>query len=130
MKTDLATSIIAAILGVVAAYFICNMILPSIPDFEFPTLNSDVTYTLDEPNPEIFNYRAINPTVEVYVGQCAEYNEYGECIENIEYIEGEDTDAENENTNKDDKKDEDNQNKENNKNQTEVNEETQNGASN
>lgn len=130
MKTDLATSVVAAIIGIVAAYFICNMIIPPIADVKFPTLNSSTTYMFDDPDPELFNYRAINPTVEVYVGQCAEYNEYGECIENVEYIESEDTDTENEDTDKDNKKDEDSQSKENDKNQTEVNEETQNGTSN
>lgn len=118
MKTDLATSILATIIGIIAAYFICNMLLPSLPDVSFPTLSSDVTYTLDDPDPEIFNYQAINPTVEVYVGQCAEYNEYGECIENVEYIEEE-------NTTEDTEDNKDNQN-----NQSEVNEETQNGTSN
>ena len=122
MKTDLLSSTIAAIIGVVAAYFICNMILPAFSDVSFPTLSSDTTYTLSDPDPEIFNYHAINPTVEVYVGQCAEYNEYGECIENVEYIEEEDLEKVN--------KEDDNSEKEEDKNQSEVNEETQNGTSN
>jgi hypothetical protein len=119
MKTDLITSITATIIGVIAAYFICNMVLPAIEKVDFYVLDSSTTYTLDDPDPEIFNYRAINPTVEVYVGQCAEYNERGECIENIEYVEDEDIVLEDveDNTNKQD-------------NQTEVNEETQNGTSN
>ena len=34
-----------------------------------------------EANPELFNYKALNPTVEVYVGDCDEVNQYGECID-------------------------------------------------
>ena len=89
MKTDLVTSTVAAIIGIIVAYFLCNMILPPVADVSFKTLSSSTTYTLTDPDPEVFNYRAINPTVEVYVGQCAEYNQYGECIENIEYVEEE-----------------------------------------
>lgn len=87
MKTDLATSIIAAILGVVAAYFICNLLLPSISDVTFKVLNSNFSYTVSDPNPEIFNYRAIDPTVEVYVGQCKEYDQNGNCVDIIESLE-------------------------------------------
>ena len=137
MKTDLATSTIAAVIGVIAAYFICNMVLPPIADVSFKTLSSSTTYTLTDPDPEVFNYHAINPTVEVYVGQCAEYNQYGECIENIEYVE-EETNVENEtqpeteedvNDNQNNN-DQNSQNGQNQENQPEVNEETQNGTSN
>jgi len=83
MKKDLATSVVAAIVGVLVAYFLCNMFLQAPADVTFSTINASTTYTLNDPNPEVFNYRAINPTVEVYVGQCAEYNQYGDCIENI-----------------------------------------------
>ena len=81
MKTDLTTSIIAAVLGAVVAFFVCNMFIPTIDDVTVKTLGSSLTYTLANPSPEVFNYRAINPTVEVYVGQCTEYNENGECID-------------------------------------------------
>ncbi len=81
MKTDLATSIGAAIAGVVIAYFVCNLFLGPIEDFTYKTIDTDVTTDITEPNIEIFNYRALNPTVEVYVGECDEYDEYGNCIE-------------------------------------------------
>lgn len=81
MKTDLTTSIIAAIIGTVIAYFVCGIFLPSIESVEFNILDpdADLTYSLTEPNAEIFNYRSVNPTVEVYVGQC----ENGSCDNNI-----------------------------------------------
>lgn len=82
MKTDITTAIIAAIVGVIVAYFVTGFVVPAIEDVSFKVLAADPQYSLTEPNPEIFNYRAINPTVEVYVGQCLEYNENGECIDN------------------------------------------------
>ena len=81
MKTDLATSVAAAIIGVVAAFLLCNMLVPGAQDVKFSILGSSDSYTLSEPDPEIFNYRAVNPTVEVYVGQCKQYNANGECID-------------------------------------------------
>lgn len=81
MKTDLATTILTSIIGIVAAFFICKLLLPALDDVTIKTINAESAYTLVDPNPEIFNYRAINPTVEVYVGQCAEYDENGKCIE-------------------------------------------------
>lgn len=87
MKTDLVTTIFTGIVGVVAAFFICRLLLPTIDDVTIRTINAGSAYTLIDPDPEIFNYRAVNPTVEVYVGQCAEYDENGECIEVTEEVE-------------------------------------------
>ena len=81
MKTDLATSIIAAIAGVLIAYFVTNLFMGPIEDVSYKTIDSTVNTNLSDPDPEVFNYRALNPTVEVYVGECEEYNTYGECIE-------------------------------------------------
>lgn len=79
MKTDLATSIIAAIIGFAIAFFVTNIFIPEISPVSFKILSSSPNYSLTDPNPEIFNFRAINPTVEVYVGQCAEYDTDGSC---------------------------------------------------
>ncbi|MBR2837130.1 hypothetical protein IKE79_02110 [Candidatus Saccharibacteria bacterium] len=81
MKLDLATAVAAAIIGVVVAYVACNLFLPAIEDFSFKVIDASSSYALSEPNEDIFNFRAVNPTVEVYVGQCTEYNEDGECID-------------------------------------------------
>ncbi|MBQ2695246.1 hypothetical protein IJG04_01240 [Candidatus Saccharibacteria bacterium] len=81
MKTDLATSILAGVVGVVAAYFVCNLLLPEIPAVGFSVLGTSDSYNLTQPDEEIFNYRALNPTVEVYVGECKKYNENNECID-------------------------------------------------
>ena len=84
MKNDLATTIFTAIVGVIIAYFVCNMILPEIPNFTYKALSSNFSYSVSEPNPEIFNFRAVNPTVEVYVGQCESYDINGNCIVDTE----------------------------------------------
>lgn len=84
MKTDLVTSIIAAIAGILIAYFVTNLFIGDIEDITYNTINTKVNASLTNPDPEVFNYRALNPTVEVYVGECNEYNEFGECIENEE----------------------------------------------
>lgn len=88
MKNDLATTIITAVVTVVAAYFLCNMMVGKSDDFSFNTVDSSVSSDLALPDPELFNYKSLNPTVEVYVGNCTEINEYGECVdESSEQIE-------------------------------------------
>ena len=84
MKNDLITSIALAIVGILIAYFVTNLLIDQMmPLASFPvkTITSSVDTNLVDPDPEVFNYKAIDPTVEVYVGDCTEYNERGECIE-------------------------------------------------
>ena len=87
MKTDLFTSITAAIAGVLIAFFVTNLFIGPIEDVSYPTVDTQVNANLSTPDPEVFNYRALNPTVEVYVGECDEYNEFGECVEVEEVVE-------------------------------------------
>ena len=90
MKNDLATAIVAAIAGVLVAYFISNMVISNFAKstYQVKSVDSTVTADVPDPNPEVFNYKALNPTVEVYVGDCTEVNMYGECIdEDSEQIE-------------------------------------------
>ena len=81
MKKDLATTIGLTIVGVLASYFICNMFIPEITSVTFKDVESSMDLTLNSPNPEIFNYRSINPTVEVYVGDCTEVDAEGKCLD-------------------------------------------------
>ncbi|MBR2994659.1 hypothetical protein IKF32_01955 [Candidatus Saccharibacteria bacterium] len=85
MKKDLATAIGTALLGAIVAYFLSNLLLvPMVAPIEEQTIKKiDSNFSLDiaTPSPEVFNYRSLNPTVEVYVGDCKELNEYGECID-------------------------------------------------
>ena len=72
MKTDLATAIVAAIFGIVIAFFATNLFFGKAEDFSHKVVDTTVEANLAEPNPEVFNYRALNPTVEVCVGECDE----------------------------------------------------------
>lgn len=85
MKTDLVTAIGVAVLGVLVAYFGLSALFSSDGGYEYTFRSIDassISNELEEPNPEIFNYKALNPTVEVYVGNCTNYNDAGECVEN------------------------------------------------
>ena len=80
-KTDLVTSIFLAIVGAVIAYFVCGFFIGEIEPYSYTTIDSSFSTDLAEPNVEVFNYKALNPTVEVYVGECDEFDENGECID-------------------------------------------------
>ena len=83
MKNDLATAIIAAISGMLLAYFISNMVISKFAKstYEVKSADSSITAEVPNPDPEVFNYKSLNPTVEVFVGDCTEVNMYGECIQ-------------------------------------------------
>ncbi|MBQ8156178.1 hypothetical protein IJ101_00085 [Candidatus Saccharibacteria bacterium] len=90
MKTDLTTSILAAIFGFVIAFVLTNLLVPGIDKFDFKTLQDAPDASLVEPSEDVFNYRSVNPTVEVYVGDeddadgsqstCISYDENGNCL--------------------------------------------------
>lgn len=82
MKSDIFTASVAAIIGALIAFFVTNLFLGPIESVTYKTVNDSAGSDLVEPDPEIFNYNALDPTVEVYVGNCEEYNQNGECIEN------------------------------------------------
>ena len=78
-KTDLFAIVVIAVVGTVAAFFICNALLgdPNEKSVTFKTINP-ISSKLESPDPEIFNADAINPTVEVYVGNCVDEDQDGE----------------------------------------------------
>lgn len=82
MKKDLAVVVVAAIAGFAIAYFMTNLLYTGISNFSFKVLDAVVNTSISEPNPEVFNFRAVNPTVEVYVGGCDAYDEEGNCVTN------------------------------------------------
>ena len=85
MKQDLATSIFAAVVGALVAYFVCGMFLPSFDDMSvsITKLANEDSVSLMEPEAEIFNYRSVNPTVEVWVGDCKNLGDNGICNDEI-----------------------------------------------
>ncbi|MBR3248528.1 hypothetical protein IKF89_00660 [Candidatus Saccharibacteria bacterium] len=92
MKSELFTAIIAAVAGVLISYFVCNLFIGEIEPVAITTIENEVSAELPDPNPEVFNYKALNPTVEIFIGDCTEYDASGACIDgttNNESTEGE-----------------------------------------
>lgn len=84
MQKELVLAIATGIIGTVAAYILCGFLTGDIDSTSVSTVDSNIGTDLATPDPEIFNYRALNPTVEVYVGSCAEYDPAtGECIDQL-----------------------------------------------
>jgi len=69
--SSLATVVLIAIVSTIVAAFVVNSLLGD-PDKESVTISyMDVMPgSVLEPDPEVFNNWAVNPTVEVIVGKC------------------------------------------------------------
>ena len=65
MKTDLATSIGLAIVGVIISYLICNILVGTwaTDSYNIKTIESTVSADVASPDPEIFNYQRLLITV-------------------------------------------------------------------
>ena len=120
MKTELSSAILAAVAGVVIAFLVCNLFIGDIKPVDVQVVSGEVGADYAEPNPEVFNYKALNPTVEVYVGngQTVEYTyqvpEDEEENENSNDDENEnDNNTDNNNRNSDDNNSSDNTNRRN-----------------
>ena len=70
-NTDIALVVMIALVTTVAAYFLGNAILGD-PNNNVTTVSyiDVIDSDVDEPDVESFNIDALNPTVEVYVGNC------------------------------------------------------------
>ncbi len=81
-QSDIFTVLVVATVGIIASFFLVNMILGD-PDQKSVTFKKIevVDSTLSVPDPEVFNSEAINPTVEVYVGDCEDRDQNGELDE-------------------------------------------------
>ncbi len=78
-KKDIISIIAVAILGVVAAFVGVNSILGDINDKSATFRSIEVVNSsVGEPDPEVFNPEAINPTVDVFVGNCVDKNGNGQ----------------------------------------------------
>jgi len=78
-RSDIYTLILIAGIGTLAAFLACNAILgdPNEAKVEFKKVNAVITSDLVEPDEEVFNSTAINPTIEVYVGDCEDIDRNG-----------------------------------------------------
>ena len=80
MKNDLLTTIVIAIVGLVGGFFVTNMLMGEIESVSVKNIAEGVSADLADPDPEVFNYRALNPTVEVYI-DCSNYDVDGSCLD-------------------------------------------------
>lgn len=69
-KTDIAMIVLIASLSILVAYFAANALLGG-KDSESVTVKTTnaISTVVTQPDPEVFNKDAINPTVEVIIGQ-------------------------------------------------------------
>lgn len=81
MKNDLATAIGVGIFGLIVGFVICNLFLGNSEDVTYKSIDGNISTQVAEPDKEVFNAKALNPTVEVYVGNCERYDSYGNCID-------------------------------------------------
>lgn len=70
-KTDIAMIILIASISVVIAYFVVGAI-PGLQDASKPVMVKTIDRyesSIDKPDSDVFNSQALNPTVEVTIGQ-------------------------------------------------------------
>lgn len=77
-QSDIFTIVVVASVGMLAAFLVGNAIFgdPNLEKVEFKKVR-DISSEIMEPDPELFNREAINPTVEVEVGVCEDTNGNG-----------------------------------------------------
>ncbi len=72
-KTDIAMIVLIASLSIIISFFVTKSILgDGEQKAEAVKTITPITTTVAEPNPAIFNDKAINPAVEVQVGRSGE----------------------------------------------------------
>lgn len=69
-RSDIAVLVLIASISVIVAYFVANALIGS-PTTESQTVRttSTITESIVQPDSTIFNKDAINPTVEVVIGE-------------------------------------------------------------
>ncbi|MCQ2570945.1 MAG: hypothetical protein MJ154_01710 [Candidatus Saccharibacteria bacterium] len=80
-NTDIALIILVAAISVVASYLLGNAILGD-PNDRVETLSymDPISNSIEQPDIETFNATAaLNPTVEVYVGNCGPLEDWNEA---------------------------------------------------
>ena len=78
-QSDIFSLIMIAGIGTLVAFFVCQSIMgdPDEASITFTKLANPISANLVAPDPEVFNSTAINPTVEVFVGDCEDINQNG-----------------------------------------------------
>ena len=77
-KSDIITIIAVGAVGMLVSFFVVNALLGN-PDDAYESYKTIevIDAGLAEPDPEVFNSSAINPTIEVYVGDCEDVYQDG-----------------------------------------------------
>lgn len=81
MKSEIMLASIVAIIGVISAYLVCNLFVGDSDLVKVKKINGDISTEISVPDSEIFNYRALNPTVDIFIGTCTELDETGDCAD-------------------------------------------------
>lgn len=78
-QSDIFSIVVVASVGTLAAFFICQAIMgkPEEAVVHFTGLADVISKDLKDPDPEVFNATAINPTIEVFVGDCEDLDKNG-----------------------------------------------------
>jgi hypothetical protein len=72
-KSDIAMIILIASISILLAYFAAKAIIGDVGSQTAKVRTTDkITTTINEPDPAVFNKDAINPTVEVIIGNQAQ----------------------------------------------------------
>ena len=87
MKSDLVTSVGIGVIGLIVGYIVAGMFVSEPKSVSFKTIDSS-TLSADLPKPDegVFNYLALDPTVEVYVGSCTVTDAMGNCLSDPDYM--------------------------------------------
>ena len=77
-QSDIFSIIIIATAGTLFSYFLVNSFLGD-PNLEVVNIKTiqEISPAIDSPDSELFNPEAINPTVEVFVGECEDIDQNG-----------------------------------------------------
>lgn len=71
-KSDIAMIILIASISVLVAYFVAKSLIGDVQDQSVKVKVADeIKSTIEQPDSKIFNSNAINPTVEVIIGNGA-----------------------------------------------------------
>jgi len=76
-QSDVISIVGIAIFGFIASYFVVGMFMdPDSASVTYSTI-TPISSNYEAPDPDMFNVNAINPTVEVYIGDCADIDQDG-----------------------------------------------------
>jgi hypothetical protein len=68
-QSDITTVILIGVIGLVVSYILVNTLLPEMAVVSYKGIEP-IDTVLAEPDSEVFNIDAINPTLETYIGSC------------------------------------------------------------